>query len=262
TQVDLEYAAQLIRLFPPSTTGGVVSDAGGSSLHYYVQFTLKDGSFVTVNDDTLFALDDFSLGEELDAGSASGTGSGKVTFNPAHLSLQQPELNPELLQLLAKGTALKQVDILGYDATNNNQLAVDYTLKVAVPEKVSIDQSGVTQLDLGYAAQVIEVPSSGSPLPTTGVSPSVDTSSQQYYVQFTLADDHKVTVDGSQLFALDGFSFSDAIIPNIGGASGGAGAGKVTLNPLHLSFEQPGLDPILFQSLAAGTALQQVDIFG
>src|SRR5262249_40658541 len=84
----------------------------------------------------------------------------------------------------------------------------------------------------------------------------------QYYVQFTLADDHKVTVDGSQLFALDGFSFSDAIIPNIGGASGGAGAGKVTLNPLHLSFEQPGLDPILFQSLAAGTALQQVDIFG
>ena len=65
-----------------------------------------------------------------------------------------------------------------------------------------------------------------------------------------------------QFFALEGFSFSDQNTVSIGSASSGAGAGKVTFNPLQLTLSQPGLQPALFQALASGTAFQEVDVLG
>src|SRR5262249_26055492 len=99
-------------------------------------------------------------------------------------------------------------------------------------------------------------------LPTSGVASDTGATSLHNYVRFTLSNGTTLTVDGNQLFALDGFSFSDDQSTSIGSATGGAGAGKVTFNPLHLSFTQLGLDPQLFQMLAAGTHFKEVDVLG
>ena len=40
------------------------------------------------------------------------------------------------------------------------------------------------------------------------------------------------------------------------------GAGKVTFDPLQLSFSQLGLDPQLMKMLAAGTPFKEVDVLG
>ncbi|MDA9520124.1 hypothetical protein XI06_07050, partial [Bradyrhizobium sp. CCBAU 11434] len=90
-------------------------------------------------------------------------------------------------------------------------------------------------------------------LPTSGVAPDSAGASLHYYVRFSMYDGTTFTVDGNKLFGLHGFSFSDDQTLNIGSQSTGAGAGKVTFNPLHLSFSQLGLDPKLFQMLASGT---------
>ena len=83
-----------------------------------------------------------------------------------------------------------------------------------------------------------------------------------YYVRFTLSDGSVVTANEGQLFALDGFSFSDQQTVSIGSASGGAGAGKASLGPLQLTFSQPGLQPALFQALASGSPFKEVDVLG
>ena len=83
-----------------------------------------------------------------------------------------------------------------------------------------------------------------------------------YYVRFTLADGDVVTVNGGQLFALEGFSFSEQDSFSIGGQSGGAGAGKATFNPLQLTFSQLGLQPALLTALATGSHFKEVDVLG
>src|SRR5882724_1409224 len=93
------------------------------------------------------------------------------------------------------------------------------------------------------------------------VSPA-PTSPLNYFVRFIGADGNAITVNGGQFFALNGFSFSDTQTLSVGSASGGAGAGKVTLNPLQLSFSQPGLQPELFTMLAEGSHFKEVDIVG
>src|SRR5436305_1758494 len=96
-------------------------------------------------------------------------------------------------------------------------------------------------------------------LPTSGVAPDAAGASLHYYVRFSMYDGTTFTVDGNKLFGLHDFSFSDDQTLNIGSQSSGAGAGKVTFNPLHLSFSQLGLDPKLFQMLASGAAFKEVD---
>ncbi len=285
---------------PPLTlpTSGVSSDTGGISLHDYVRFTLFNNTTVTVDGNQLFALDGFSFSDDqtLDIGSASsGAGAGKVTFNPLHLSFTQPGLDPQLFQMLAAGTLFKEVDVLGYNVSGDgSHLVVDYSFGLVAGKTMSIDQSGITQLDLEFGQQEIQHftqnPDGSFPstpdtsggwdrvrniqvgpdqfadppltLPTSGVSSDTGGISLHDYVRFTLFNNTTVTVDGNQLFALDGFSFSDDQTLDIGSASSGAGAGKVTFNPLHLSFTQPGLDPQLFQMLAAGTLFKEVDVLG
>ena len=246
----------------------------------------------------MFALDGFSFSDDqtLDIGSASsGAGAGKVTFNPLHLSFTQPGLDPQLFQMLAAGTLFKEVDVLGYNVSGDgSHLVVDYSFGLVAGKTMSIDQSGITQLDLEFGQQEIQHftqnPDGSFPstpdtsggwdrvrniqvgpdqfadppltLPTSGVSSDTGGISLHDYVRFTLFNNTTVTVDGNQLFALDGFSFSDDQTLDIGSASSGAGAGKVTFNPLHLSFTQPGLDPQLFQMLAAGTLFKEVDVLG
>src|SRR6476660_6056795 len=104
----------------------------------------------------------------------------------------------------------------------------------------------------GFSDGVSSGPPTAAPLtlPTSGVSSDTGGSSLHYYVRFALFNGTTLTVDGNKLFALDDFSFSDDQTLNIGSQSSGAGAGKVTFNPLHLSFSQLGLDPKLCLGLA------------
>ncbi|WP_210326193.1 hypothetical protein, partial [Bradyrhizobium guangdongense] len=112
----------------------------------------------------------------------------------------------------------------------------------------------------GFSDGVHSGPPLAAPLtlPASGVAPDSAGASLDYYVRFSMYDGTTFTVDGNKLFGLHGFSFSDDQTLNIGSQSTGAGAGKVTFNPLHLSFSQLGLDPKLFQMLASGTAFKEV----
>src|SRR3954452_5765396 len=246
---------------------GVSSGIDTSSLHYYLRLSLFDGSTVTVDGNQLFALDGFSFTDHqtLNIGSqSSGAGAGKVTFNPLHLSFEQPGLDPLLFSMLASGTPFKEVDVLGYHlGADGSHLVVDYSFGLAAGENLTADPSGKTQLDLQYGAEEIQTfaqrpdgsfpstpdavgawdairnisafsfsgESSATPiappltLPSAGVSPGVDTSSLHYYLRLSLFNGATVTVDGNQLFALDGFSFTDHQTLNIGSQSTGAGAG-------------------------------------
>ena len=186
--------------------------------------------------------------------------------------------------MLASGQTFKEVDVLGYDASgDSSHLAVDYSFGLTAAKTLSVDASGITQLDLEYGSEELQVYNqhpdgsfsstpdevsawnrvtnvsgfNGQPvaapltLPSSGVSSETGDSSLHYYVRFTLNNGTALTVDANKLFALDGFSFSDDQTLNIGSQSSGAGAGKVTFDPLHLSFSQLGLDPTLFKMLAS-----------
>src|ERR1700743_2045745 len=68
-------------------SSGVSNETGPSSLHYYVTFSLYDGTTLTVDGDKYFALDGFSFSDEqtLSIGSqSSGAGAGKAPFQPLH----------------------------------------------------------------------------------------------------------------------------------------------------------------------------------
>ena len=59
-----------------------------------------------------------------------------------------------------------------------------------------------------------------------------------------------------------GFSFGDQQTVGIGSASGGAGVGKATFNPLQLTFSQLGLRRSCSRLLAAGSHFKEVDVLG
>ena len=197
--------------------------------------------------------------------------------------------------MLASGQTFKEVDVLGYDASgDSSHLAVDYSFGLTAAKTLSVDASGITQLDLEYGSEELQVYNqhpdgsfsstpdevsawnrvtnvsgfNGQPvaapltLPSSGVSSETGDSSLHYYVRFTLNNGTALTVDANKLFALDDFSFSDDQTLNIGSQSSGAGAGKVTFDPLHLSFSQLGLDPTLFKMLASGQTFKEVDVLG
>src|SRR5690349_2551054 len=96
---------------------GVSPGVDASGLHYYVRFTLHDGSTVTVDGNQLFALSGFALGDNqtLNIGhQSSGSGAGEATFSPLHLDFSQQGLDPQLFSMLASGIPFKEVDVLGY----------------------------------------------------------------------------------------------------------------------------------------------------
>ena len=88
----------------------------------------------------------------------------------------------------------------------------------------------------------------------------MNTSKLTYYVRFVLADGSVETLSGRSLFQLTGFSAEATQTLNIGSQSTGAGAGKVTFDPLTLEYTQQNLTPLLFQMLASGKAFQSVDV--
>ena len=167
-------------------------------------------------------------------------------------------------------------------------IAVDYGFGLTAAKTLSVDASGITQLDLEYGseAQVYNQHPDGSfsstpdmkvstwnrvtnvsgfngqpvaaplTLPSSGVSSETGDSSLHYYVRFTLNNGTALTVDANKLFALDSFSLGDEQTLNIGSQSSGAGAGKVTFDPLHLSFLAAWARPHAVQDAGLGPDVQ------
>src|SRR5262245_19271827 len=86
--------------------------------------------------------------------------------------------------------------------------------------------------------------------------------SLNYFVRFTPSSPNGGPLDGSTLYGVDSFSFDLENATTIGSGSGGAGTGKVTLNPLHLVVSDLSLTPALFEMLATGKHFSKVDILG
>ena len=61
-----------------------------------------------------------------------------------------------------------------------------------------------------------------------------------------------------KIFEVASFSFDIAQTLNIGSASSGAGAGKVTFNPFSITRKVDKASPVLFHMACAGTAFESV----
>ena len=270
-----------------------------SKLTYYVRFVLANGSVETLSGRSLFQLTGFSAEatQTLNIGSQStGPGAGKVTFDPLTLEYTQQNLTPLLFQMLASGTAFKAVDVLAYNASG--ALTTEYQFGLVAGKSLTIGSSGVATEQLAYGSEQIRTttPAANGSLATTTlgswnivtntanvagetqvalatpaagtlatlnkslVAPAVNTSELTYYVRFVLANGSVETLSGRSLFQLTGFSAEATQTLNIGSQSTGAGAGKVTFDPLTLEYTQQNLTPLLFQMLASGKAFQSVDV--
>lgn len=64
-----------------------------------------------------------------------------------------------------------------------------------------------------------------------------------------------------QIFEISDFSFDIEQILNIGSATSGAGAGKVTFNPYSITRFTDRASPIFFQSCCSGQHFQQVTLY-
>src|SRR5262249_37799416 len=98
-----------------------------------------------------------------------------VSFDPLHLSFDQPGLTPELVEMLVSGAKFDQVDVLGYDSgATGTPLAVDYSFGLASVAKLNLDASGLAELDLRYPAQELRYhqqnPDGTSPSTPTGTA--------------------------------------------------------------------------------------------
>ena len=266
-----------------------VAPASSLPLNYYVRLTLSDGDVVTVNEGQFFALEGFSYGDQ---SQSSFAGVGKATFGPLQLTFSQLGLQPALFEALASGSPFREVDVLGY-SQGANQLVTDDSFGLVAAYNLSTDASGATQVSLEYGSQEIQqsVPladGSSSTVTnswnlitnTSGFSTDGSTEASpaaapatlspqpaaslplNYFVRFTLSDGSVVTVNEDQLFPLEGFSFGDQQTVSIGGQSSGAGAGKATFGPLQLTISALGLQPVLFEALAAGSHFKEVDVLG
>ena len=206
--------------------------------------------------------------------------------------LTQPALTPALFEMLASGATFQEVDVLGYGA--DGTLATDDSFGFVAASELSSGSSGTTTVALQYgsASFISTPPGNGTPIsgswdrvtntndfstdgetdppplaaPATlsdapALSPAVSPG-LTYYVRFTTTHGGTGPLDGSTLYQLNSFSFDEQQTVSIGSQSGGAGAGKVTFNPLDLVLTQPALTPALFEMLASGATFQEVDVLG
>src|SRR5262245_17803546 len=162
TSVSLQYEA-LLQVTPPSDGTPNIVPAVSPNLTYYVRFTPQPAIAGETADgpldgSTLYQLSSFSFDDQNTALIGSGTtgaGAGKVVFNPLNLQLTQSALPPALLQLLASGKHLQEVDVLGYDP--GGTLVTDDSFGTVAASNLTIDGSGSTTVKLQYGAESLSV---------------------------------------------------------------------------------------------------------
>src|SRR5581483_10189730 len=142
-------------------TAAAAASTTPAHLDYFVRFTLVDGDVVTLNGNGLFGLNSFSFADDqtLNIGSqTTGLGAGEVKFDPLTLTFSQGGLDPTLLNMLAAGSAFKEVDVLGYTNadTSTPQLVEDDSFGLVGASHLGVSDSGLTDLSLQYGSEEIE----------------------------------------------------------------------------------------------------------
>src|SRR5262249_51177533 len=274
--------------------GGAVSGPVGTARRpapsaYYVRFVDGNGNVLTGDGGAQwFQLSDFSVGFSNSAsfGATGGAGAGRGTFNPLSLQLPSNEL-PRLDKLLFTGSHLSQIEGAGDATAGDTQMLVDdYLFGKGFLTAAAAQHSGAQQLSVIFGQVVqthysqsstgaVQPPTqigwdqvtnsadpAGGAAPLTGpVATASSPAPSAYYVRFVDGNGNVLTGDGgAQWVQLSGFSVGFSNSASFG-ATGGAGAGRATFNPLSLqlpSNELPRLDNLLF----TGSHLSPIEVAG
>jgi type VI protein secretion system component Hcp len=227
---------------------------------------------------------DFSALQTLNIGSqSSGAGAGKVAFNPLTLSLGSDNLTALLDKMMAAGTPLKFLDLYTVSPAPTSMAKAKLVTQdefglVAVKTDTVTPLTGTHTFSFEYGSLV------ESSAPTTGTAnvvggwdrvknvsdttisgPTFDFTKPppvsfqtpanerlDSYVQFRDAKGALLGgADGGWIHLADA-TYDMAQMLNLGSSSSGAGAGKITFDPLSLSFAPGSLSPLLLSTLAAG----------
>ena len=226
---------------------------------------------------------------------SSGVGAGKVTFNPLSFTLGSSVATDKLEQMLASGQPLKAIELVGYTFDNHTPVKVSETaFKLVGVKSGEVDVgSGAHKFSFEYGGLVesqatfdsfgqpngavtagwdriknvadnsttfdatethgSDLFRNGKPVGTIGAS---DIGDHKVYLQIRNQDGSALHGLGAQWIAVDAALYSHLQDLNIGSSTVGVGAGKVTFEPMYLSFNPGALGPELSQALAQGKAFQ------
>ena len=275
---------------PPTTPAA-------GTLTYYAQIRLKSGALLTgTGGKTWFAVSDLGFQS---AQTLSGANTGRVSFGALSFTLGADAVLPTLLQDTAAATVFQSVELAGYSGMDaGDTLVADDLFKLAVVATDTAHSDGTDTLSLQFGGllQTAYAPdASGTPVqvaaagwnivtnsadnttkpigggttyplaaPVTGAPPTVSSPGPlTYYVQFRNASGSYVTTAaGSTWFAISGYSQQTVQAVTLDSQSSGSSSGKVDFNPASFTFDDPLLQPLLFQESCQGTPYQSVEIAG
>ena len=255
-----------------------------------------DGGFLyEVSGLSFGAIQTLNIGSQ-----STGSGAGKAHFAPLTFLTASSNLTVQLDSMLASGTPFAQVNLYGYDTAPGGApvQVVHDVFKLAAVKSDTIDAgSGQHQVAFEYgglvetAAPLNPDGTSGTPvtplgwnsvknikdtslttslegstvtLPTT-IDPRTNAAAAgvaaplHLYARFS---DYATTpnVLGGGWIEIDSANLDFIQTLNIGSQSTGAGAGKVTFDPLVLTFRPGTVEPALLVDLASGTPFKQIEI--
>jgi len=260
----------------PATVAAISQFRGGpGATHYYVRITdYNDKALVGDDGKTVwFEVNDPSYSGDHVLTLLSGTGAGRVTFNPLSFSLGAGSLTEKLDLAIQKGTAFKTVELVGYADGAFAPVKVSSTVfKLAGAATDTIDAgSGTHQLTFEYGGLVESQRTfdpSGRPVgivtggwdrvknavddsatfdatektsdpffggKPTGPIGAIDFATHHVYLQIRNVDGSAFAGLGSQWLAVDAALFGQMQTLNIGSTTGGTGAGRVSFDPLTLA---------------------------
>ena len=228
--------------------------------------------------------------------SASGTTSGKVSFDPLSLTFAPGVLEPQLLNITASAVVISQLDVAVYGGGGADPaLSQDFRFNtVAIASSVlSSDIQGDVTYTFDYAQEQIATYAPGALLPTvegwdaktnvadtnfSTTSPALPSTqsaiasqladvatgegaSTQYYLSFTDSTGATFTIGGNPVFSVGVLDVSTSQTLNITGSSS-AGAGKIAFGPVSFDLGSSSLTADLDQWLVSGVGLAQVNLYG
>ena len=278
----------------PASLPGTGVSTGTDAASYYVRLYDQSGVAITVNGNSLFALPAFSFDASRVTNIVNdGISAGKLSLDPLDLTLTDTGLNSGLFAHLSGAIAFSEIDVLGYGSTDGALLS-DTSFGDVVASTLDLTNSGSADFTANYGAVELQHNSVGAggtlvadpvssfdavtntanfsrtgtasaapfaapnSLPATGLS--AGTPALTYVARLIAADGTTLTAGGNQLFGLTGFTL-DPTNPATLGATLGA-PGRTDLGVATLTFGDATIAPTLFQDVANGAVLGEIDILG
>src|SRR5262249_10819774 len=116
---------------------------------YFLRFVLDDGTLLSIDGNTLFAVTPFSTGSSQPIDFMSSA-TALPSFTPLSLTFGDSGLEPVLLQDLASHTTFREIDVLGY--TSNGQLATAFQAGNVAAGSLAAGQGPGGTLSLAYGS--------------------------------------------------------------------------------------------------------------